>query len=1146
MKRSNKILLITGLATVTIGTAGVLHTNYMQQLEEKNKTIKAYNQSANMLDNVFTQENIKYLPFILERATEEDNITPKTIKKDDVVAAFSQKGLTIKNISTGEKIVTGTKITVQENSDVYNVVIYGDINSDGQVNVLDIQKIIRHVIYMGDHELKGANKIAANLQNSDETINVLDAQRIIKFCIDPVKNKILLNEPLSDKEADKTAPVITLKGQAEITLEQGETYTDEGATAIDNYDGDVTAEVSIKITFVAEGSTSSEVVSQVDTSRIGTYTITYTVSDSNGNTASKERKVIVKAPEIPPAAIDRIEVTTQPNKTTYEYGEATKLDLTGASITIYMDDGSSTTKSITEGMLSTHDLTTAGEKEITVTYQGKVAATPIKITVLKAISELVITNTGMNNVQEVTDGYQTNSKEDFVLGTIQAKQQDDGSTLKQNQLKFEPVSNVTINFEDDGNGNILIKGKAEEAGNYTLKVYIQYGTEKVEKVIQLTVKKSDVVGQVKVIPTEANEVIKVGKVAKRKLTVINVNGEEIEVTSGNIVINEKNGITITKLDKAGNIIGQNDIDAIVDSLQIATTLETEQTVTMDMTVNGKAADFTFNIQAKSVLSSFEIQEDVLNVYAVLPDNETNVIPGTTAETAGNIYTLIKPVFKDQYGNVMDVTANDIFASANADEVNIETQSGKVGILLPKVNVKYPLIPVEVPDLCIDTRYYNGDKLTTGGDEINQIGFSIILNDSNKTVNLAKLAEAKIIIKCGSMEKELPIEVHYKKLTNLSINTSTITLQQDDEGNYSTKINEEFTLGVVTVGAGETPVTVDMLTTEVIGDKSGITISYVANENGDIIVKGRVTKEGVYQIKPKVGDVVGNGIDIRGVSTPIISSIEMEDFELQIGEGAAKKELIVKSDINPTLQPIKTRDITFSQKDATTDQPAEYLDIILRNAAGQSTNATDRPDEIVKSIDIKVKDNVLVAKEAKLIITLFAGEENEYHKEVIISIKQPIPKGIEIGDTITLYDTHIEGTTVQGTDGLVYTLLPVKLFADANNTRRISASSNLFTIIEAEKENKVYIQRPSIAKYIIAGDQQIPAGNQPVLEVKYFDDRKEETSKDIAYVGMAMQAITPSLGYNKSDLNGKTIKFICGDATESAPTAEITINYTGNN
>ena len=95
MKKSNKILLITGLATVTIGTAGVLHTNYVQQVEKKNENIKAYNQSANILDNVFTQDNIKYLPFILERATEKDNVTPKTIKKDDVVAAFNKKGLTI-------------------------------------------------------------------------------------------------------------------------------------------------------------------------------------------------------------------------------------------------------------------------------------------------------------------------------------------------------------------------------------------------------------------------------------------------------------------------------------------------------------------------------------------------------------------------------------------------------------------------------------------------------------------------------------------------------------------------------------------------------------------------------------------------------------------------------------------------------------------------------------------------------------------------------------------------------------------------------------------------------------------------------------------------------------------------------------------
>ena len=38
---------------------------------------------------------------------------------------------------------------------------------------------------------------------------------------------------------DITAPVITLNGDAQITVEVGSTYTDLGATASDNYDGDI-------------------------------------------------------------------------------------------------------------------------------------------------------------------------------------------------------------------------------------------------------------------------------------------------------------------------------------------------------------------------------------------------------------------------------------------------------------------------------------------------------------------------------------------------------------------------------------------------------------------------------------------------------------------------------------------------------------------------------------------------------------------------------------------------------------------------------------------------------------------------------------------------------------------------------------------
>ena len=45
---------------------------------------------------------------------------------------------------------------------------------------------------------------------------------------------------------DTTAPVITLIGDAQITVEVGTTYTDLGATASDNYDGDITADIVTK------------------------------------------------------------------------------------------------------------------------------------------------------------------------------------------------------------------------------------------------------------------------------------------------------------------------------------------------------------------------------------------------------------------------------------------------------------------------------------------------------------------------------------------------------------------------------------------------------------------------------------------------------------------------------------------------------------------------------------------------------------------------------------------------------------------------------------------------------------------------------------------------------------------------------------
>lgn len=79
---------------------------------------------------------------------------------------------------------------------------------------------------------------------------------------------------------DKTSPVITLLGVNPITLTVGDMYTDAGATAEDEEDGDITNKIVIKPT-------------SIDTSVPGTYTITYNVSDKYGNSAEEVTRTII-------------------------------------------------------------------------------------------------------------------------------------------------------------------------------------------------------------------------------------------------------------------------------------------------------------------------------------------------------------------------------------------------------------------------------------------------------------------------------------------------------------------------------------------------------------------------------------------------------------------------------------------------------------------------------------------------------------------------------------------------------------------------------------------------------------------------------------------------------------------------------------
>ena len=81
-----------------------------------------------------------------------------------------------------------------------------------------------------------------------------------------------IKETLDEKlglYADIVNPIITLKGESIVTLIKGQDYIEAGFIASDDRDGDITDKV--------------KTIGTVDSNKVGSYTLSYSVSDSTGN-----------------------------------------------------------------------------------------------------------------------------------------------------------------------------------------------------------------------------------------------------------------------------------------------------------------------------------------------------------------------------------------------------------------------------------------------------------------------------------------------------------------------------------------------------------------------------------------------------------------------------------------------------------------------------------------------------------------------------------------------------------------------------------------------------------------------------------------------------------------------------------------------
>lgn len=109
-------------------------------------------------------------------------------------------------------------------------------------------------------------------------INIIGSYTITYSASDAAFN-IATNVTRTINVVDVSAPVITILGSNPATVSAGSVYSDAGATALDDVDGDVTSSI------VKTGNVNPNV--------LGTYTINYTVEDNAGNNAVSNRTVNV-------------------------------------------------------------------------------------------------------------------------------------------------------------------------------------------------------------------------------------------------------------------------------------------------------------------------------------------------------------------------------------------------------------------------------------------------------------------------------------------------------------------------------------------------------------------------------------------------------------------------------------------------------------------------------------------------------------------------------------------------------------------------------------------------------------------------------------------------------------------------------------
>ena len=645
---------------------------------------------------------------------------------------------------------------------------------------------------------------------------------------------------------DTTAPVITLLGEATVTIEVGSTYSDAGATASDNYDGDV--------------SSSIVTVNGVDEDTVGTYTVTYNVTDANSNAATQVSRTV------------NVVDTTAPVITLL--GEATVTIEVGST---YSDAGATASDNY-DGDVSSSIVTVNGVDEDTVgTYTVTYNVTDANSNAATQVSRTV-------NVVDTTAPVITLLGEATVTIEVGSTYSDAGATASDNYDGDVSSSIVTVNGVDE-----------DTVGTYTVTYNVTDANSNAATQVSRTVNVVDTTAPVITLLGEATVTIEVGSTYSDAGATASDNYDG-DVSSSIVTVNGVDEDTVGTYTVTYNVTDANSNAAtqvsrtvnVVDTTAPVITLLGEATVTIEVgsTYSDAGATASDNYDgdvSSSIVTVNGVDEDTVGTYTVTYNvTDANSNAATQVSRTVNVVDTTAPVITLLGEATVTIEVGSTYSDAGATAS--DNYDGDVSSSIVTVN--------GVDEDTVGTYTVTYNVTDANSNAATQVSRTVNVVDTTAPV-ITLLGEATVTIEVGSTYSDAGATasdnydgdvsssiVTVNGVDEDTVGTYTVTYNVTDaNSNAATQVSRtvnvvDTTAPVITL-LGEATVTIEVGSTY---SDAGATASdnYDGNITSSIVISGTVDTclVGEVYITYNVTDSNGNEAEI--IRTVIVAGLDTDD------------------------------------------------------------------------------------------------------------------------------------------------------------------------------------------------------------------------------------------------------------------------------